>query len=77
MTSKSQEASFGILGSSKLNTADGKNPTSLATTSTSNTTGTAGGPKNDEAYRKECQSAHNALEDRLRDEERENKWSGR
>lgn len=72
--SSQQESSFNILGSSKLNTADGKNPTSTTTTSTSH--GTASGQKNNDAYRKECQSAHDALENKLRDEEREKKWTG-
>jgi len=72
-----QESSFKILGSSKLNTVDGRNPTSSATTSTSNQIGTASGQKNNEAYRKECQSAHDALENKLRDEEREKKWTGK
>lgn len=76
MASNQQESSFNILGSSKLNTADGKNPTSSATTSTSNQIGTASGQKNNDAYRKECQSAHDALENKLRDEEREKKWTG-
>lgn len=74
--SDTKDSSFNILGSSKLNTADGKNPTSSsATTSTSD--GAATGQKNTEDYRKQCQSAHDALENKLRDEEREKKWSGR
>ena len=69
--------SFNILGSSKLNTADGKNPASSATTSMSDKAVPAVGQKNSEEYRKQCQSAHDALENRLRDEERERKWTGR
>ncbi len=38
--------------------------------------GTAVGQKNNEEYRKQCMSAHDALENRLRDEERERKWTG-
>lgn len=68
MASDSKDSAFNILGSSKLNTADGKNPTSSATTSISTQPGTASGQKNSEEYRKECSKAHDALEDRLRDE---------
>lgn len=68
MASDSKDSAFNILGSSKLNTADGKNPTSSATTSTSAQPGTASGQKNSEEYRLECSKAHDALEDRLRDE---------
>ena len=68
MASDSKDSAFNILGSSKLNTADGKNPTSSATTSTSTQPGTASGQKNSEQYRLECSKAHDALEDRLRDE---------
>ena len=68
MASDSKDSAFNILGSSKLNTADGKNPTSSATTSTSTQSGTASGQKNSEEYRLECSKAHDALEDRLRDE---------
>lgn len=51
MASDSKDSIFNILGSSKLNTADGKNPTSSATTSTSTQSGTASGQKNSEEYR--------------------------
>ncbi len=61
MASNSKDSSFNILGSSKLNTADGKNPTSPATTSTSTQPGTASGQKNSEEYRQECNKAHDAL----------------
>lgn len=72
----SKDSAFGILGSSRLNTADGKNPpTSSATTSTQPSAGV--GQRNSEEYRKACRSAHDALEDKLRDEERERKWTGR
>ena len=73
----SNDDSFNILGSSKLNTADGKNPTSSTITSTSDKDVPAVGQKNSEEYRKQCQSAHDALENKLRDEERERKWTGR
>ena len=68
MTSDPKDSAFNILGSSKLNTADGKNPTSSATTSTSTQPGTASSQKNSEEYRQECSKAHDALENRLRDE---------
>lgn len=66
MSSKDQ---FNILGSSKLNTADGKNPvTSGSGTAESN--GLATGQQNKPESKKEHHSAHDALEDRLREEER-------
>jgi len=74
--SDTKESSFNVLGSSKLNTADGKNPPSSSTT-TSTQDGIASGQKNSAEYRKQCQSAHDALENKLRDEEREKKWSGK
>ena len=66
MASNSKDSAFNILGSSKLNTADGKNP--VSTTSTSIQPGTASGQKNSDEYRQECNKAHDALENRLRDE---------
>lgn len=51
MASDSKDSAFNILGSSKLNTADGKNPTSSATISTSTQPGTASGQNNSEEYR--------------------------
>ena len=66
MASNSKDSAFSILGSSKLNTADGKNP--VSTTSTSIQPGTASGQKNSDEYRQECNKAHDALENRLRDE---------
>ena len=51
MASNSQDSAFNILGSSKLNTTDGKNPTSSATTSTSTQPGAGRGQKNSEEYR--------------------------
>lgn len=73
----SNDDSFNILGSSKLNTADGKNPTPSVNTSTSDKDVPAVRQKNSEEYRRQCQSAHDALENKLRDEERERKWTGR
>ena len=68
MASDSKNAAFNILGSSKVNTADGKNPTASATTSTSSQPGTTSGQKNSDEYKQECSKAHDALENRLRDE---------
>ena len=66
MASNPKESAFNILGSSKLNTSDGKNP--VSPTSTSIQPGTASGQKNSDEYRQECNKAHDALENRLRDE---------
>ncbi|KAL9132654.1 MAG: hypothetical protein Q9175_006173 [Cornicularia normoerica] len=74
MASGSKDSVFNILGSSKLNTADGKNPTSSATTSTSTQPSTPSGQKKSEEYRQECSKAHDALEDRLRDEGSRDTW---
>ena len=76
-----QEGSFGILGSSKLNTTDGKNPTRIsdAPKSTPGTTSRGSSDGNKEDYRKECVRAHDELEARLKDEElhgRSRGWSG-
>ena len=71
----SKDSSFNILGSSKLNTADGKNPPKSS--STTSAPATSVGQRNIEEYRKECKSAHDALEDKLRDDERERKWTGK
>ena len=51
MASESKDSAFNILGSSKLNTADGKNPTSSATNSTSTQPGIASGQRNSEEHR--------------------------
>lgn len=74
MSSGQQDSSFNILGSAKLNTADGKNPPTSTSTSSGGQDGKAAGQPNSEEYRKECRSAHDALEDRLRDEERNARW---
>ena len=60
---------FNILGSSKLNTPDGKNPPTSGS-GTTESKGTAAGQPNTADYKKECKSAHDAMEDRLREEER-------
>lgn len=83
MSSNKEDTSFNILGSSKLNTADYKNPSQAANNDSFNILGssklntadgknpTQAGQPNTEEYRKECRSAHDALENRLRDDERE------
>lgn len=75
--------SFGILGSAKLNTRDGKNPPSAASDAPKPSTN-GGMRQNSDAskgddYRRECQRAHDAMEARLKDEElhgRSKGWSG-
>ena len=71
-TGGKQEGSFGILGSSKLNTIDGKNPQSSSETSKSTLDMASGGTSDkgqQEEYRRECQRAHDEMEARLKDEE--------
>ena len=60
---------FNILGSARLNTADGKNPP-VSGSSTVESRGSAAGQPNTAEYKKQCKSAHDAMEDRLREEER-------
>lgn len=80
-TTSTHGSSFNILGSSKLNTVDGKNPTkNPASTSTAQQAkGKDEGSTRSEADRvTACQKAHDALEARLRDEElnaRSRGWS--
>ena len=75
------DSSFNILGSSKLNTSDGKNPapsqpekkfdilgSSKLNTPDGKNPITAGSAHSDE-YRKACLKAHNELKATLRDEE--------
>ena len=68
-----QDSSFGILGSSKLNTQDGKNPPSTGSgatkTSSNGGTGQTSDASKGEDYRRECQRAHDEMEARLKDEE--------
>lgn len=80
-TTSTQGGSFNILGSSKLNTVDGKNPTNKPA---STSTGEQAKGKDEGSARTEadrvtaCQKAHDALEARLRDEElnaRSRGWS--
>ena len=68
MSSKENESSFGILGSAKLNTGDGKNPTS-STTAATQMEDAKGSTASDEEHRQQCQKAHDDLEARLKDEE--------
>ncbi|MCJ1461097.1 hypothetical protein MMC28_011479 [Mycoblastus sanguinarius] len=92
MANNRKDSSFNVLGSSKLNTSDGKNPTSSESNfnvlgssrlntpdgaDPAATDGRAVGQPNTGQYREQCRSAHDALEDRLRDEEREHKWTGK
>jgi len=70
----SQDDSFGILGSSKLNTQDGKNPRSTTSDATKSNLNEDSGQNlktsnGKEDYRRECQSAHDGMEARLKDEE--------
>lgn len=76
-TSDQKESSFNILGSSKLNTPDGKNPPISAPTTSKTQTSQAAEQLKTDDYKSACRSAHDALEDKLRDAERESKWSGR
>lgn len=85
VTTNSQGGSFNILGSSKFNTIDGKNPaTKKSTSAASSTAQQAKGKDEGSTHQSEadrltaCQKAHNALEARLRDEElsaRSRGWS--
>lgn len=84
-TTSSQGGSFNILGSSKLNTIDGKNPTSKKPASAASSTAQQAKGKDEGSSRQSeadkvtaCQKAHDALEARLRDEElnaRSRGWS--
>lgn len=81
MTSESpvSHGSFNILGSSKLNTPDGKNPTpSTVQTQIAEAKKEQLEKPDNYEYRKQCSKAHNDLEARLRDEElrfRSHGWS--
>lgn len=70
-TGGQQEGSFGILGSSKLNTVDGKNLPKPDTTKSilGMASGGSSNVNNQEQYRRECQKAHDQMEARLKDEE--------
>ncbi len=79
----SQEGSFGILGSSKLNTQDGKNPPSTASDASKSNPNEGSrqdsGTSNEEDRRQEGQRAHDTMEARLKDEElhgRSKDWCG-
>lgn len=71
-TTSGKDSPFNILGSSRLNTADGKNPSSSSTTATQGQTAgakdqaPAAGEQDKETA---CRKAHDELEARLRDEE--------
>lgn len=68
MASREGDNSFGVLGSSKLNTNDGKNPTS-STTAAAQMQEAKGSTISDDEHRRQCQKAHDDLEARLKDEE--------
>ena len=69
-----KDPSYNILGSSKLNTSDGKNPSTSNSAMSQGHTGQAAGQANTDAYKKECMAAHDALEDKLRESERLARW---
>lgn len=85
MAASSQGGSFNILGSSKLNTIDGKNPASTKPAFAASSTARQAKGKDDGSTRQSeadrvaaCQRAHDALEARLRDDElyaRSRGWS--
>ena len=68
MASSESGNGFGILGSSKLNTGDGKNPTP-STTAATQMQEAKGDTTGDQDHRRQCQKAHDDLEARLKDEE--------
>ncbi|KAI4278475.1 MAG: hypothetical protein L6R38_005240 [Xanthoria sp. 2 TBL-2021] len=59
--------SFNILGSSKLNTSDGKNPSASSSKPSSDQQATGSANSND--YHKQCARVHDELEAKLRDQE--------
>ena len=69
-----KQPSYNILGSSKLNTADGKNPPTSNTSTTNGQAGQGVGKYDAADHRRECIAAHDALEDRLRENERLARW---
>ena len=68
MASREGDNLFGVLGSSKLNTSDGKDPTS-STTAAAQMQEAKGSTTSDDEHRRQCQKAHDDLEARLKDEE--------
>ena len=68
MASREGDNLFGVLGSSKLNRSDGKDPTS-STTAAAQTQGAKGSTTSGDEHRRQCQKAHDDLEARLKDEE--------
>lgn len=79
-SSGDQGSSFGILGSSKLNTQDAKNPPQALSDALKAATNIGSGQGSDaskgEAYRRECQRAHDEMEARLKDEELQGRSRG-
>lgn len=85
------DSSFNILGSSKLNTSNGKNPATAQSEKTFDVLGSskfntadgknpasvgAGQAAKSDDYHKSCMKAHNELEARLRDEELNSRSKG-
>ena len=69
-----KDSTFNILGSSKLNTVDGKNPPTNSAGKSSGGAAQADNQPKADSYKNECIAAHNALEDRLREKERLARW---
>ncbi|KAL8923782.1 MAG: hypothetical protein Q9172_002963 [Xanthocarpia lactea] len=66
----STSGSFNILGSSKLNTSDGKNPAASTTKpSVAGSDQQATGSTTSDDHHKQCSRAHDELETKLRDQE--------
>lgn len=69
-----KDSTFNILGSSKLNTVDGKNPSTNPAGKQSGAAAQGDSRTDTDSYKNECIAAHNALEDRLREKERLARW---
>ena len=69
-----KDSTLNILGSSKLNTVDGKNPSTNPAGKSSSAAAQGDGQTNTDSYKNDCIAAHNALEDRLREKERLARW---
>ena len=70
----SNNPSYNILGSEKLNTPGGANPPKKSNTDGAKADSHGAGSAHSADYKKECIAAHNALEDRLREKERLARW---
>lgn len=69
MASESNQSTFNILGSSELNTDDGKNPVSASAPTTSDEAGKNSGQESPDADKKEFSQSADVPENRLGDEE--------